>query len=449
MPLQSSTLACVFETKSGEFEGRLTIIRNPRTGEVWFVANEVGKAVGHEHDTNSRRAVRDLVDDDCKITWSDLKSHILNDQNAYLMGGSQVILPNLDPQTIILSEPGFWQLAMGSRTAKSKLCRRWVTHDVLPEIRKTGMYVLNPEAPETQRLAKRHCGDELGQVLVQIESFAVRQQRLLDSVDSLGEQNRELQLQVQGLQSLATGNQAAMANQTTILTNQTTILEQMLEFCACQPLEALQQVQNFIRGQLSGGFTGQTVNLCSYLSQVVTVAVRNGLALKRQAKRQSLSPVSLPPDQRADEREAGPLSLSLSSVALTLDPGLCFLAFRKIRSSFGFLAKAERLRRHQLGPDHPRYVAKPLLWAFTGPTVEGGGARYVYTLDQCDLLKEVFTWQYETTAAQRRLGAPQPTESLLQRAQRFAAGLTEAERAVKWPVHASELEPTWAECQDD
>jgi len=51
-----------------------------------------------------------------------------------------------------------------------------------------------------------------------------------------------------------------------------------------------------------------------------------------------------------------------------------------------------------------------------------------------------------TTTEQRRAGAPKPTESLEQRARRLAAaGLTTAQRAVDWPIHVAEIEPSWAE----
>ena len=50
-----------------------------------------------------------------------------------------------------------------------------------------------------------------------------------------------------------------------------------------------------------------------------------------------------------------------------------------------------------------------------------------------------------TTTEQRRAGAPKPTESLEQRARRLAAGLTAAQRAVDWPIHVAEIEPSWTD----
>jgi hypothetical protein len=104
----------------------------------------------------------------------------------------------------------------------------------------------------------------------------------------------------------------------------------------------------------------------------------------------------------------------------------------------------ERLRRHALGPQHQDYVAQPKLWSYTG-AVEGGGARRLYLLSDKAMLQAVFLEQRSTSAQQRAEGAPTPTESLAQRVQRFQASMTQAEKEVPWPEHASGLEPSWDE----
>ena len=42
---------------------------------------------------------------------------------------------------VIVSEPGFYRLVMKSRKPEAKAFKRWVTHEVLPAIRKTGGYI--------------------------------------------------------------------------------------------------------------------------------------------------------------------------------------------------------------------------------------------------------------------------------------------------------------------
>lgn len=44
-------------------------------------------------------------------------------------------------QTYIISEPGLYRLVMRSRKPEAKEFQRWVTHEVLPQIRKTGGYI--------------------------------------------------------------------------------------------------------------------------------------------------------------------------------------------------------------------------------------------------------------------------------------------------------------------
>jgi prophage antirepressor-like protein len=48
-----------------------------------------------------------------------------------------------------LSESGFYKLVFQSKTENSKLVRRWLSHEVLPAIRKQGGYI-SPDATQTQ-----------------------------------------------------------------------------------------------------------------------------------------------------------------------------------------------------------------------------------------------------------------------------------------------------------
>lgn len=43
-------------------------------------------------------------------------------------------------EMVIVSEPGVYRLIASSRTEKAKEFQRWLYHEVLPEIRKTGGY---------------------------------------------------------------------------------------------------------------------------------------------------------------------------------------------------------------------------------------------------------------------------------------------------------------------
>lgn len=59
--------------------------------------------------------------------------------SMYTLGGTQ--------QVSTVTEPGFYSLVLSSRKPEAKAFRRWVTHEVLPAIRKHGGY-LTPEKIE-------------------------------------------------------------------------------------------------------------------------------------------------------------------------------------------------------------------------------------------------------------------------------------------------------------
>lgn len=91
-------------------------------GEPWFVAADVCRALEH---TNVTVAL-DRLDDDEKAKF-----------NLGLRGGD----------TGCVNEPGLYSLVLGSRKPEAKAFKRWITHEVIPAIRKHGMYA-TPETAE-------------------------------------------------------------------------------------------------------------------------------------------------------------------------------------------------------------------------------------------------------------------------------------------------------------
>ena len=86
-------------------------------GEPWFVAADVCRAL---EISNSRDAVARLDDDEKGVGSTDT------------LGGKQGMQ--------IINEPGLYTLVLGSRKPEAKAFKRWVTHEVLPSIRKHGSY---------------------------------------------------------------------------------------------------------------------------------------------------------------------------------------------------------------------------------------------------------------------------------------------------------------------
>ena len=95
-----------------------TIIKD---GEPWFVAKDVCDIL----DISNHRDTATRLDDDEKDA--------VGIPDA--MGRSQL--------TSIVNEYGLYSLVMQSRKQEAKKFKRWITHEVLPSIRKHGMYAVD------------------------------------------------------------------------------------------------------------------------------------------------------------------------------------------------------------------------------------------------------------------------------------------------------------------
>jgi len=90
-------------------------------GESWFVARDVCSCLDIN---NPSDALSRLADDEKGVATTDT------------LGGRQ--------EVAIISEAGLYRLIFTSRKAEAETFRRWVTHEVLPSIRKTGGYGVQP-----------------------------------------------------------------------------------------------------------------------------------------------------------------------------------------------------------------------------------------------------------------------------------------------------------------
>jgi prophage antirepressor-like protein len=88
-----------------------------RDGEPWFVAADVCSVLGI---ANARDAVGRLDDDEKGVGTTDT------------LGGPQ--------QVAIVNEHGVYALTFTSRKPQAKAFKRWITHEVIPSIRRTGSY---------------------------------------------------------------------------------------------------------------------------------------------------------------------------------------------------------------------------------------------------------------------------------------------------------------------
>jgi prophage antirepressor-like protein len=107
-------------------------------GEPWFVATDVLTALGLD-----RTAFRRLDTDDKGVA------------SIHTPGGMQDV--------VTVNEPGLYMLVLGSRKPSARDFKHWVTHEVLPAIRRTGSYTQDVQnaLPQSYGEALRMLADEV------------------------------------------------------------------------------------------------------------------------------------------------------------------------------------------------------------------------------------------------------------------------------------------------
>lgn len=109
----------------------LKVFDNPEFGEIrtvdidnepWFVGKDVASILGYKDTVNALKA---HVDDEDKRGW-------------------QITTPSGTQQMTIINESGLYALVLSSKLPTAKAFKRWITHDVIPSIRKHGAY-MTPE----------------------------------------------------------------------------------------------------------------------------------------------------------------------------------------------------------------------------------------------------------------------------------------------------------------
>ncbi len=98
-----------------QFEQQVVRIHLDAAGEPWFVATDICAAL-----TINTEQTRRLDEDEKGL------------RTVQTPGGPQ--------ELVCISESGLYSLILTSRKPEAKRFKRWVTHEVLPSIRKTGAY---------------------------------------------------------------------------------------------------------------------------------------------------------------------------------------------------------------------------------------------------------------------------------------------------------------------
>lgn len=108
-----------------------------RESEPWFAATDVCKAL----DVSNPTMALNRLDNDEKMTLSSNEGHSGQRGGAQLMSW--------------VNEPGLYTLVLGSRKPEAKAFKRWITHEVIPSLRKHGAYVVGQDnMDESELIAK-------------------------------------------------------------------------------------------------------------------------------------------------------------------------------------------------------------------------------------------------------------------------------------------------------
>ena len=105
----------------------LQIFSNPEFGQVrtveidgqpWLVGTDVANALGYK---NPRKALADHIDPEDK-------------------GVTKCDTPSGEQDMTVINESGLYSLILSSKMPKAKAFKRWVTGEVLPALRRDGVY---------------------------------------------------------------------------------------------------------------------------------------------------------------------------------------------------------------------------------------------------------------------------------------------------------------------
>lgn len=131
VPVETVEPAAPVEVSEPNAQEPLTVFSSPefgsvrtlvRDGEPWFVGKDVAEKLGY---SNTRKAIIDHVDAEDKT-----KDDGVTIRDA--IGRCQI--------PVIINESGLYSLVLSSKLPAARAFKRWITHEVIPAIRKTGKY---------------------------------------------------------------------------------------------------------------------------------------------------------------------------------------------------------------------------------------------------------------------------------------------------------------------
>mgnify|MGYP000464350504 FL=1 len=146
------------EIRKFDFRGAALRTLTDESGEPWFVAKDVCDVLGY---TNASKAISDHVDSEDKLNNESLSS--LGQRGGWLV-----------------NESGLYSLVLSSKLPCAKEFKRWVTHEVLPQIRRTGGYIPTSDADDDMTILAKA-------VMIGQRTMEEQKQRIADQQSRIDE----------------------------------------------------------------------------------------------------------------------------------------------------------------------------------------------------------------------------------------------------------------------
>lgn len=177
--------------KNEEFGSIRTFVKN---GEYWFVGRDVCNAF---QDKNPNRSIGRI--DDCDKRSLKIKDSLGREQTVTVINesGLYALLFAMQPQKAhnhgVSDE---YPIEIKERIEKLRRFKRWVTHDVLPTLRKTGSYSMSPQEnkPDTRN-------DAILQVLMKntevLQAIVQQNQQIMIALTNLSVNDAKRTMEIQ------------------------------------------------------------------------------------------------------------------------------------------------------------------------------------------------------------------------------------------------------------
>lgn len=151
--------------------------------EPWFVGKDLTNILGY---TNGPKAIKDHVDEEDKLS-------------------ERIVMSGQHRQVFLVNESGMYSLILSSKMPNAKKFKRWVTHEVLPAIRKHGAYMTDEKIEEVLTDP-----DTIIKLATQLKDE--RQQRLIEQ-----QLRRDAESQVREMKPKALFADAVTSSKSTVL----------------------------------------------------------------------------------------------------------------------------------------------------------------------------------------------------------------------------------------